>query len=109
MTKNALVTACKLACRISGDFLNDEISELIDSAFYDLEISGVANVEGLPYTAENSDALVLTAVKTYVKINLGDLINSSDMLEKLSKSYDNQKAQLKMRNWSSSKIQGGES
>lgn len=108
MTKNALVTACKLACRISGDFLNDEISELIDSAFYDLEISGVANVEGLPYTAENSDALVLTAVKTYVKINLGDLLEDS-MLEKLSKSYDNQKAQLKMRNWSSSKIQGGES
>lgn len=108
MTKNALVTACKLACRISGDFLNDEISELIDSAFYDLEISGVANVEGLPYTAENSDALVLTAVKTYVKINLGDLLEDS-MLEKLSKSYDNQKAQLKMRNWSSSQIQGGES
>lgn len=109
MTKNALLTACKLACRISGDFLNDEISDLIDAAFYDLEISGVADVNGNPYTAENSDALVATAVKTYVKINLGDLIDTSEMLEKLSKSYDTQKAQLKMRNWSSSKIQGGES
>lgn len=108
MTKNALISACKLACRISGDFLNEEISDLIDSAFYDLEISGVASSDGTPYTADNSDSLVITAVKTYVKINLGDLIDSSEMLQKLSLSYDNQKAQLKMRRWSDSAI-GGDS
>ena len=109
MTKNALITACKLACRISGDALNAEISDLIDSAFLDLEISGVATVDGTPYTADNSDQLVVTAVKTFVKINLGDLISDVNMLNKLSLSYDNQKAQLKMRNWSNSAIEGGES
>ena len=108
MTKNALISACKLACRISGDFLDNEISDLIDSAFYDLEISGVCSKDGTPYTADNSDSLVITAVKTYVKINLGDLIDTSEMLQKLSTSYDNQKAQLKMRKWSDSAI-GGDS
>lgn len=108
MTKNALITACKLACRISGDALNAEISDLIDSAFLDLEISGVATVDGTPYTADNSDQLVITAVKTYVKINCGDLIDTSEMLQRLTQSYENQKAQLKMRRWSDSAI-GGES
>ena len=58
MTKEALITACKLACRISGDAINSEISDLIDAAFYDLEISGVSTVEGVAYTVENADALV---------------------------------------------------
>ena len=96
MTKNAILAACKLACRISGNFLDEEISDLIDAAFYDLEISGVATVNGTPYTATTADQLVITAVKTYVKCHLGDLVDAT-MLDKLSLSYDNQKAQLKMR------------
>ena len=108
MTKQSLITACKLACRVSGDFLDDEISSLIDAGFLDLEISGVATKDGTPYTADNSDQLVITAVKTYVKINCGDLIDTSEMLQRLTQSYENQKAQLKMRRWSDSAI-GGES
>lgn len=107
MTKNAILAACKLACRVSGDFLDDEINDLIDSAFLDLEISGIANTEGVPYSADSADSLVLTAVKTYVKINLGDLLDVSE-IEKLSRSYWDQKALLKMRRWSDSVI-GGES
>ena len=99
MTREALLTACKLACRISGDAINSEISDLIDAAFYDLEISGVSTVEGVAYTVENADALVVTAVKTYVKLNCGDLLDHNEA-QLLSKSYDTQKAQLKMRRWS---------
>lgn len=105
MTKAELIAACKLACRISGTSLDTEFSDLIDAAFLDLEISGVADVNNQPYTATNADQLVITAVKSYVKLNLGDLLDSSEA-DRLTKSYDYQKAQLKMRVHSSSQIGG---
>ena len=49
MTKEQLLAATKLACRISSTALDDEISSLIDAAYYDLEISGVANKDGVIY------------------------------------------------------------
>lgn len=69
MTQSQLLEACKLACRISSTTLDDEFNELIASAYYDLEISGVADINGVPYDVENSDELVITAVKTYVKLH----------------------------------------
>lgn len=105
MTKEQILEATKLACRIFSNSLDDEISELIDSAFYDLEQGGVTDISGVPYTALTADQLVVTAVKTYVKLNLGDLITDTNYWEKLKASYDEQKAQLKMRKWSSSDIE----
>ena len=42
MTKEQIITACKLACRISSTALDTEFSDLIDAAFLDLEESGIA-------------------------------------------------------------------
>lgn len=103
MTKEQIITACKLACRTSSTKLEDEISDLIDAAFLDLEESGVANSSGVPYTPANSDQLVITAVKTYVKLNMGDLLDTAQA-QRLEESYWSQKALLKMRNHSSSQI-----
>lgn len=104
MTRDALLAATKLALRITGTTLDTEILDLIDAAFYDLEISGVADTSGIPYTVETADQLVVTAVKTYVKLNFGDLITDPNMIAKLNESYYIQKAQLTMRRWSGSQI-----
>lgn len=103
MVKSQIVASCKLACRVSSNALDSEFEELIDAAFLDLEISGVADVTGQPYTIESADQLVITAVKTYVKLNLGDVLENTEA-ERLTRSYEMQKAQLKMRNHSSSVI-----
>ena len=103
MVKSQIVASCKLACRVSSNALDGEFEELIDAAFLDLEISGVADVNGQPYTVTSADQLVITAVKTYVKLNLGDVLENTEA-ERLTRSYEMQKAQLKMRNHSSSVI-----
>lgn len=107
MTKAELLAACKLACRIGSTTLDDEINELIDAAYGDLEISGVADTTGTPYDPESSDQLVITAVKTYVKLHLGDLLDDATA-KRLEESYWFQKAQLKMRNHSDAGSGGGE-
>lgn len=96
MTQAELLAACKLACRITATALDSEISDLIDSAFLDLEISGVSDNTGTPYSVATADQLVATAVKTYVKIHLGDLLDEATA-KRLEESYWYQKAQLKMR------------
>lgn len=106
MTKAELLAACKLACRIGSTTLDDEIGELIDAAYGDLEISGVADTTGTPYDPESSDQLVITAVKTYVKLHLGDLLDDATA-KRLEESYWFQKAQLKMRNHSDAGSGGG--
>lgn len=108
MTKAQILAACKLACRISSTSLDTEFSDLIDAAYYDLEISGVADINDQPYTPSTSDQLVVTAVKTYVKLHMGDLLDTAEA-QRLEASYFNQKAQLKMRNYSSSVVPGEES
>lgn len=108
MTQAQILAACKLACRVSSNTLDSEFTELIEAAYLDLEISGVADINDQPYTVDNSDQLVVTAVKTYVKLHIGDLLDSAEAA-RLETSYWNQKAQLKMRNFSSSVIPGDES
>ena len=109
MTKAQILAACKLACRISSTgAIESEISDLIDAAYLDLEISGVADINNQPYTPSTSDQLVVTAVKTYVKLQMGDLLDVSEA-EKLEKSYWAQVAKLKTRRLSSSVIPEEES
>lgn len=107
MTNEALLQAVRFACRVTTTTLDDELNELITSAFYDLEISGVADANGAPYQVSTADQLVVTAVKTYVKLNLGDLISDTNYWDKLKASYDEQKAQLKMRTHSDPQYSGG--
>lgn len=103
MIRSQLLASCKLACRVFSSSLDDEFNDLIDAAFLDLEISGIADVNGQPYTVTSADQLVITAVKTYVKLNLGDVLENTEA-ERLTRSYEMQKATLKMRNYSSSVI-----
>lgn len=108
MTKAQILAACKLACRISSTALDTEFNDLIDAAYYDLEISGVADVNNQPYTPSTSDQLVVTAVKTYVKLHMGDLLDNAEA-NRLTESYWTQVAKLKTRRLSSSVITEDES
>lgn len=96
MTQAQILTACKLACRVSSVSLDPEFLDLIEAAYFDLEISGIATKEGLAYTYETTDQLVLNAVKTFVKLHLGDLLDDASA-KRLEEAYYFQKATLKMR------------
>lgn len=82
---DTLLTATKLALRITTDAFNDELTRLIKAGQQDLGIAGVVVPEEL-------DDIVLTAVITYVKMNFGNPEN----YDRLKRSYDEQKAQLSM-------------
>lgn len=80
---NDLLTATKLALRITTTAFDNEISNLLTAAQLDL---GVAGVE----VPAEMDALVSLACITYVKMHFGQ----PDDYDRLKKSYDEQKAQL---------------
>lgn len=82
---DTLLTATKLALRITTDAFNDELKRLIKAGQQDLGIAGVVVPETL-------DEIVSTAVITYVKMNFGNPEN----YDRLKRSYDEQKAQLSM-------------
>ena len=76
----------KMAMRISTDAFDLEITDLIDAALLDLGIAG-ANGSNVVLT----DALTLRAVVTYCRLSFG----SPEEYDRLKKSYDEQKAQMK--------------
>lgn len=80
---NDLLTATKLALRITTTAFDNEINDLLTAAQFDL---GVAGVE----VPSEMDALVGLACITYVKMHFGQ----PDDYDRLKKSYDEQKAQL---------------
>lgn len=77
----------KTRLRIATDAFDTEITDLINAALIDLGIAGVNGVN-----AVITDALVLTAVATYVKMHFGE----PDEYDRLKASYDEQKAQMSM-------------
>lgn len=79
-----MLTAVKLALRISTNAYDDEIQALIDAAYLDLGIAGVDT------TTLVGDPLVVQAVKTYVRMSFG----SPADYDRLKRSYDEQKAQM---------------
>lgn len=83
MADSTLVTAAKLAARITTTSFDSQIGDLLDAAALDL---GVAGVE-VPTTL---DALVQQAEITYFLMHFGQ----PDQYDRLKKSYDEQKAQL---------------
>lgn len=79
-----MLSAVKLALRISTNAYDDEIQALIQAAYADLGIVGIdAN-------ALEQDPLVVQAVKTYVRMSFG----SPSDYDRLKRSYDEQKAQM---------------
>lgn len=83
MADTTLVTAAKLAGRITTDAFDTQISALLDAAALDLGVAGVV----LP---AETDALVQQAEITYFLLHFGD----PDNYERLERSYNEQKAQL---------------
>lgn len=83
MATTEMITAAKLAKRMTTNAYDTDVSRLLDAAALDL---GVAGVE-IP---EPMDVLVENAMITYFLMNFGE----PDNYDKLKKSYDEQKAQL---------------
>lgn len=79
-----LLTATKMALRISTTAFDAEITDLIKAGLLDLGLAGV--------TWDNEDELIRRAVITYVRLHFGD----PDNYDRLKASYDEQKAQLCM-------------
>lgn len=79
-----MLTAVKLALRISTNAYDNEIQALIDAAYLDLGIAGV------DARSIEQDPLVVQAVKTYVRMSFG----SPADYDRLKRSYDEQKAQM---------------
>lgn len=79
---NELLNAVKIALRITVDAYDTEITALINAALADLGIVGIEK----SYT----DALIVQAIKTYVRMNFG----SPSDYDRLKRAYDEQKAQM---------------
>ena len=78
-----MLTIVKLALRIQTNAFDMELLDLIEAAKVDLGIAGVVVPDEL-------DAIVRTAIITYVKLHFGE----PDEYDRLKRSYDEQKAQL---------------
>lgn len=78
-----ILSAVKMALRISTNAFDMQLQDLVDAAKLDLGIAGVV----LPTTM---DAIVRTAIITYVRLHFGQ----PDDYDRLKRSYDEQKAQL---------------
>lgn len=85
MADSTLITAAKLAGRITTTAYDDQISSLLDAALLDMGVAGVELPDGV-------DALVQQAAITYFLMHFGQ----PDAYDRLKKSYDEQKAQLSM-------------
>ena len=85
MADASLITAAKMARRITTTAYDSQISDLLDAAFLDMGIAGVVVPSEL-------DALVKQAAITYFLLNFG----SPSDYDRLKRSYDEQKAQLSM-------------
>ena len=80
---STVLSAVKLALRVTTNAFDAEITTLINAALLDMGVAGVTK-------DDTTDALVLRAVITYCKCNFGQ----PDDYDRLKKSYDEQKAQL---------------
>lgn len=83
MASTTLINKAKTACRLTNTWYDNEIADLIDAALLDLTLGGTA-------TVTETDPLIIRAVCTYCKANLGNPEN----YDQLKRSYDEQKAQL---------------
>lgn len=79
-----MLSSVKLALRITTNAYDTEIQALINAAMADLGLVGI-DTESL-----EDDALVIQAVKTYVRLHFG----SPSDFDRLERSYNEQKAQL---------------
>jgi len=80
---SSVLTAAKLAGRITTDAYDEQIVDLLNAALMDLGVAGV----NIP---EQWDSLVRQAAITYFLLHFG----APEEYDRLKRSYDEQKAQL---------------
>lgn len=83
MATTTMITAAKLAARITTSAFDQQVSDLLDAALLDMGVAGVEIPAG-------QDALVQQAAITYFLLHFGQ----PDDYDRLKRSYDEQKAQL---------------
>lgn len=93
-----MLNKCKTALRIKNTTAYDaEILDLIMAGIKDVQVTGaefqwtVQKTEGVITNVTIKDPLASRAVVTYVRVNFG----SPDDYDRLKKSYDEQKAQMR--------------
>ena len=82
MAESTLLTAAKLALRITTDAYDSQIEHLLNTALLDMDVAGVIT--------DSYDPLIQQAAITYVRLHFGQ----PDDYDRLKRSYDEQKAQL---------------
>lgn len=87
----ALLDDVKVACRVTTDTFDDELSDLILAGFADI---GITDVRKSILNEGCCPALVKRAVLTYCKMNFGQV--EDGVYDRLKASYDEQKSQLLM-------------
>ena len=94
-----MLSECKKALRITADAYDGELCSLMDAGAKDLQIAGVtipgtvsfaATENGMQDNSTLTDALVMRAIFTYVRMNFG----SPDDYDRLREAYQTQKVQL---------------
>lgn len=80
-----ILSAVKLAMRITTEAFDSELSDLIAAALIDLTQAGISN-------QTLTDPMIRRAVITFCRLNFGQ----PDDYDRLKKAYDEQKAQLGM-------------
>jgi len=89
----ALLDKVKLACRVTSEAYDTELTDLIAAAFADM---GITDIKAAVLTETDTLPLVERAVITFCKLNFGYVMLSGDQYARLKASYDEQKAQLLM-------------
>lgn len=87
-SESLILGKVKLALRITGTDFDGEITDLINACLLDLGIAGVTN-------NDTTNVLLIRAIITYSRFHFGDA-NGVEEMDRLKKSYDEQKAQLQM-------------
>lgn len=80
-----ILSAVKLALRITTTAFDSELYDLINAGMVDLRQAGITNMD-------TSDPMVRRAIITFCRLNFG----APDDYDRLKKSYDEQKAQMGM-------------
>lgn len=86
-----LLEKAKLSLRIKTDAFDVEISDLIEAAKADLNMTDISEIAILD---SGPGPAVTRAILTYVKMNFGEI--ATDVYDRLKRSYDEQKAQMLM-------------
>lgn len=80
-----ILSAVKLALRITTTAFDSELYDLINAGMVDLRQAGITNMD-------TSDPMVRRALITFCRLNFG----APDDYDRLKRSYDEQKAQMGM-------------